>query len=222
MERKLKVSEFAELIGITSKTVYKMESRGEIKTVNERVNNRLTTIVVTNDEEIQKFRLSYSKSPFNNSNYEEFVTNNNESMNNNNASQTSPNNEFIQEIFEKIVILNEEYNNRIEKLNNELIDSKSKLLLLEDRAGKEGLYLKEINELKAENEQLKTSKSRSLNALVTVIVILLMVVVGFVTYSVSANIQKEHAQQEITQTTSNVVTNAQNTNKPVKQNNKKR
>jgi hypothetical protein len=222
MERKLKVSEFAELIGITSKTVYKMESRGEIKTVNERVNNRLTTIVVTNDEEIQKFRLSYSKSPFNNSNYEEFVTNNNESMNNNNASQTAPNNEFIQEIFEKIVILNEEYNNRIEKLNNELIDSKSKLLLLEDRAGKEGLYLKEINELKAENEQLKTSKSRSLNALVTVIVILLMVVVGFVTYSVSANIQKEHAQQEITQTTSNVVLNAQNTNKPVKQNNKKR
>lgn len=222
MERKLKVSEFAELIGITSKTVYKMESRGEIKTVNERVNNRLTTIVVTNDEEIQKFRLSYSKSPFNNSNYEEFVTNNNESMNNNNASQTAPSNEFIQEIFEKIVILNEEYNNRIEKLNNELIDSKSKLLLLEDRAGKEGLYLKEINELKAENEQLKTSKSRSLNALVTVIVILLMVVVGFVTYSVSANIQKEHAQQEITQTTSNVVSNAQNTNKPVKQNNKKR
>jgi hypothetical protein len=222
MERKLKVSEFAELIGITSKTVYKMESRGEIKTVNERVNNRLTTIVVTNDEEIQKFRLSYSKSPFNNSNYEEFVTNNNESMNNNNSSQTAPNNEFIQEIFEKIVILNEEYNNRIEKLNNELIDSKSKLLLLEDRAGKEGLYLKEINELKAENEQLKTSKSRSLNALVTVIVILLMVVVGFVTYSVSANIQKEHAQQEITQTTSNVVSNAQNTNKPVKQNNKKR
>jgi len=222
MERKLKVSEFAELIGITSKTVYKMESRGEIKTVNERVNNRLTTIVVTNDEEIQKFRLSYSKSPFNNSNYEEFVTNNNESMNNNNTSQTAPNNEFIQEIFEKIVILNEEYNNRIEKLNNELIDSKSKLLLLEDRAGKEGLYLKEINELKAENEQLKTSKSRSLNALVTVIVILLMVVVGFVTYSVSANIQKEHAQQEITQTTSNVVSNAQNTNKPVKQNNKKR
>lgn len=197
MERKLKVSEFAELVGITSKTVYKMESRGEITTVNERVNNRPTTLVVTNDEQINHFKSVYSKAPFATGNYEENVTINNDSMNCNNPSQTANNNEFIQEMFEKIVILNVEYNNRIEKLNNELIDSKSKLLLLEDKAGREGMYLAEINTLKTENNQLKTDKTKVANQLVAVIIVLLMVVVGLITYNVATSTKKEHTQQEI-------------------------
>ncbi len=198
MERKLKVSEFAELVGITSKTVYKMESRGEITTVNERVNNRPTMLVITNDEQIRHFRSQYSKAPFASNNYEENVTINNESMSNNNPSQSTNNNEFVQDMFDRIITLNEEYNNRIEKLNNELIDSKSKLLLLEDKTGREGLLFNEINELKKENEQLKTEKTNVANTLVAVIVVLLMVLVGLITYNVST-IKKERTQQEITQ-----------------------
>lgn len=213
MERKLKVSEFAELVGITSKTVYKMESRGEITTVNERVNNRPTTLVVTNDEQINHFRTVYSKAPFTNGNCEDIVTINNDTMNCNNASQTANNNEVVQEMFEKMLVMNEEYNNRIEKLNNELIDSKSKLLLLEDKAGREGMYLAEINTLKTENEQLRTSKSKSLNILVTVIVILLMVVVGMITFNVAMAQKKEQPKQETTQTVNEVQPTS---NKPVK------
>ena len=213
MERKLKFSEFAELIGTTAKTVYKMEERNEIITVIEKVNNRPTRLVITNDDQIKHFKTIYSKSPFTTGNYEDNVTINNDSMNCNNPSQTANNNEFVQEMFEKIVILNEEYNNRIEKLNNELIDSKSKLLLLEDKAGREGLYLKEINELKIENNQLKISKSKSLNILVTVIIVLLMVVVGLITYNVATNTKKERTQQEITQP---VNVNTQAGNKQVK------
>ena len=219
MERKLKVSEFAELVGITSKTVYKMESRGEITTVNERVNNRPTTLIITNDEQINYFKNAYSKIPVNNGNYEENVTINNDSMNNNIPSQTANNNEIVQEMFEKIVILNEEYNNRIEKLNNELIDSKSKLLLLEDKAGREGLYIKEINELKSENNQLKTDKTKVANLLTTVIIILLMVVVGLITYNITTGIKKQRTEQEITQP---VQVESVTSNKPVKSAVKKR
>ena len=213
MERKLKFSEFAELIGTTAKTVYKMEEREEIVTVIEKVNNRPTRLVVTNNDQINHFKNVYSKSIVNNGNYEDIVTINNESMNNNNTSQTANNNEIVQEMFEKILIMNEEYNNRISKLNEELIDSKSKLLLLEDKAGREGMYLKEINELKTANEQLKISKSKSLNILVTVIVFLLMVVVGLITFNVATAQKKEQPKQEITQT---VNEHQPSGNKPVK------
>lgn len=213
MERKLKFSEFAELIGTTAKTVYKMEERNEIITVIEKVNNRPTRLVITNDDQIKHFKTIYSKSPFTTGNYEDNVTINNDGMNNNNPSQTANNNEFVQEMFEKIVILNEEYNNRIEKLNNELIDSKSKLLLLEDKANREGLYLAEINTLKTENNQLKTDKTKVANQLVAVIIVLLMVVVGLITYNIATGTKKERTQQEITQP---VNVSSPTSNKPVK------
>lgn len=219
MERKLKFSEFAELIGTTAKTVYKMEERNEIMTVIEKVNNRPTRLVVTNEDQIKHFKSIYSKSPFTTGNYEENVTINNDSMNNNIPSQTANNNEIVQEMFEKILVINEEYNNRIAKLNEELIDSKSKLLLLEDKAGREGLYLKEINELKSENETLKTSKVKVANQLTIVIVILLMVVVGLITYNVTTGTKKEQPKQEITQP---VNVNQPTGNKPVKTATKKR
>ena len=213
MERKLKFAEFADLIGTTAKTVYKMEERKEIVTVIEKVNNRPTRLVVTDDNQINHFKNVYSKSPVNNSNYEENVTINNDSMNSNNASQSANNNEVVQELFEKMLVMNEEYNNRIEKLNNELIDSKSKLLLLEDKAGREGMYLKEINELKSENETLKTSKVKVANQLTIVIVILSMVLVGLITYNVATNTKKERTEQEITKP---VPVETVTSNKPVK------
>ena len=213
MERKIKFAEFADLIGTTAKTVYKMEERKEIVTVIEKVNNRPTRLVVTDDNQINHFKNVYSKSPVNNSNYEENVTINNDSMNSNNTSQSANNNEVVQELFEKMLVMNEEYNNRIEKLNNELIDSKSKLLLLEDKAGREGMYLKEINELKSENETLKTSKVKVANQLTIVIVILSMVLVGLITYNVATNTKKERTEQEITKP---VPVETVTSNKPVK------
>lgn len=213
MERKLKVAEFAELVGITSKTVYKMESRGEITTVNERVNNRPTTLVITNDEQINHFKSLYSKAPFTTGNYEDIVTESNNSMNCNNSSQSANNNEILQDMFERIITLNETYNNRIEKLNEELIDSKSKLLLLEDKTSREGLLFGEINALKVENEQLKNSKTTVANRLVAVIIVLLMVVVGLITYNVAMAQKKEQPKQEVTQPVNEIQPTG---NKPVK------
>ena len=213
MEMKLKFAEFAELIGTTAKTVYKMEEREEIVTVTEKVNNRPTRLVVTNNEQINHFKNVYSKSPVNVGNYEDIVTNNNQSMNVNNTSQITNNNDVMQEMFEKIVTMNEQYNNRIAKLNEELIDSKSKLLLLEDKAGREGLYLKEINELKTENRELKTNKTKVINLLVAVIVVLSMVIVGFITFNIATSEKQSKAVVEPTPT---VKVDSKTGNKPVK------
>ena len=216
MERKLKFSEFAELIGTTPKTIYKMEEREEIITVIEKVNNRPTRLVVTNEEQIAHFKNVYSKSPVNVGNCEEMLTDNNESMNNNNSSQSTNNNEMIQEMFDRIVSINEEYNNRIEKLNEELIDSKSKLLFLEDKASREGMYIAEINELKTVNKQLRTDKVKVFNQLIAVIVILLMVVVSLITFNIATAKSKEQPQITVNQPTSTVNVKPVTSNKPVK------
>lgn len=197
MEKKLKISEFAELIGVTAKTAYKMESRGEITTVSEKVNNRLTTLVITNDDQIKQFRMIYSKSPFGNGNCEDMLTDSYETLNNHDSSQSANNNELIQDMFERIITINDEYNNRIAKLNEELVNSKSRMMILEDKAGREGLYIKEINELKTENNRLKMDKTKVANQLTMVVVILLMVVVGLVTYNVAIVTKNEQTEQEI-------------------------
>ena len=216
MEMKLKFAEFAELIGTTAKTVYKMEEREEIVTVTEKVNNRPTRLVVTNNDQINHFKNIYSKSPVNVGNYEDIVTNNNASMNVNNTSQFTNSNEVVQEMFEKIVSMNEQYNNRIAKLNEELIDSKSKLLFLEDKASREGLYLKEINELKTENNELKTNKTKVVNSLIAVIVVLLMVIVGFVTFNVATSEKQVQKESVVIEPTPAVKVNSETGNKPVK------
>ena len=245
MEKKLKFSEFAELIGVTAKTVYKMEEREEITTVTEKVNNRQTRLVITNDEEIRHFRNVYSNTPVYNGNYEEIVTNNNESMTCNNSSQSTENSELVQKMFDKIVLLNEEYNNRIARLNEELTNSKSQLMFLEDKAAKEALYLNEIKDLRTENTELLTiqkqlnteneslkkgvemvqkdaqkeinEKEKVANKLVIVIVVLLMVIVSLITFNVATAQKKEQTQQEITQPVVETVTS----NKPVKSARKK-
>ena len=204
MERKLKFSEFAELIGTTAKTVYKMEERNEIMTVIEKVNNRPTRLVITNDDQIKHFKTIYSKSPFTTSNYEENVTINNEEMNNNNHSQTANNNEFIQEMFDRIITMNEEYNNRIARLNEELVTSKSQLLLLEDKKntaeGDKTHWQKEYFKLNEENKALNKQLSKSNKVLIIVITVSITLLITFIGVSITNNVTstKKSEIEEVT------------------------
>ena len=197
MEKKLKISEFADLIGVTAKTVYKMVEREELKTVNEKVNNRLITLVITNDAEIESFKNMYGKLPVNNGNCEDILTDTNTTVNYNNPSQISNNEAFTSEMLDKIIQINKEYNNELKRVNEELVSTKAQMLFLEDKASREGMYLNEINGLKTENNQLKKSKEKLTYTLVTVIVLLLLVLVGYFTYNIATSEKKEHVQEEI-------------------------
>ena len=77
-------------------------------------------------------------------------------------------------MFDKLMTLNEQYLNRIETVTNELMEYKSKQLLLEDKAGRESLYLKEINELKTDNENLKTNNKKLITVMITVLITVLL------------------------------------------------
>ncbi|MCM1339396.1 MAG: hypothetical protein NC191_06970 [Muribaculaceae bacterium] len=215
MERKLKFAEFAELIGTTAKTVYKMEEREEIITVTEKVNNRQTRLVITNDEQIEYFKGIYRKSPVNNINYEDMLTDNESSVTNNNHSQFNNNQIVLNDVYEKILSLNEEYTIKLNKVSEELAKEKAKVYYLEDKANKEPEYLHQINELnnqkiklEKESERLVTEKEQLLkesdrlknegqklrtynNILVfltvTVIIVFLLVLVSSITYNVVVN-----------------------------------
>lgn len=177
MGEKYKISEFANILGITPKTVYRMIEREELMTVNEKVNNRLITLVIATDEEVQRFKNNYGKNTDNIGNCEDILTDNNELMNFNNSSNSQNTNLSASDVLDKIVSINEEYNNRLMSLNEELINSKSKMLYLEDKASREGLYIQEINELKNDNKQLMKSKQLTFNLSITVISMLIIVII---------------------------------------------
>lgn len=215
MEKKLKFSEFAELIGTTAKTVYKMEEREEIITVTEKVNNRQTRLVITNDEQIEHFKNVYRKTPVNVGNYEDMLTDVNNTVNGNECSQSSNVANMFDDVCQKMLNLNEEYTMRLTKVSEELANTKAQLLYLENKASKEPEYLHQINELNneklkleksserllTENEQLvreseqlksESNKLRTYNNIltfltVTVIIVFSLVLVSSITYNVVVN-----------------------------------
>lgn len=198
MERKLKVAEFATILGVVPKTVYKMIERNEIITVNERVNNRQMTLIVTDDEQIEKFKSIYGKLPVSDGNCYNSVTDNDRlqpvseqshTVNESECMEKAFNNaNFTNEVIDRIITLNNgyneqlnTYNERLQRVNEELITAKSKMLLLEDKAGREGLYINEIKELKEGNKRLKWC----VYTLITVSVLLLLTFTSYVTYQIS-------------------------------------
>jgi hypothetical protein len=210
MEKKFSVADFAELVGTTAKTIYQkidnyenLPVNEQLATVKEKVKGREITFIVTSDEQIAWYKNLYGKNTVSEREYYENVTNNNSNSQVNNGvnssefNYNSKNNNYI---FDKLMTLNETYLNRIETVTNELMEYKSKQLLLEDKAGKEGLYLKEINELKTDNEKLKTHNKILFTVLTVIISVLITVfVMLFIVNNIKSDqdTQKEPAQQEI-------------------------
>lgn len=165
----MKVADFAGLVGCSQKTVYKLIENEQLKTVNELQNGRTIRLIVTNNIEIAEFQKNYGKSPVNEGECNEILTVNNAQESKMNVQNVSDS-ENLLNVFDKIMEVNNLYNEKLEKVNNELITYKSKQLLLEDKASREGLYLTEINNLKA-------SKNNILKWLIAVIVILSLLLI---------------------------------------------
>lgn len=187
MEKRLNVADFAALVGTTAKTIYQkidnydnLPVNEKLTTVKDRVKGREITLIVTSDEQIAYYKNLYSKEIVNEGEcYDNLTFNNGQipvnelqnTVNNNNNNSYSP------DAFERLMTLNETYLNRIETVTNELIDYKSKTLLLEDKASREGLYLNNIRELETENNQLKTHNKVLITVLSVIISVLLTVII---------------------------------------------
>ena len=202
MEKELKISELASIWNTSVPTAWNRVRKEGLKTFKKKnENNKEINYVMISDEIINKYFNNVNNNVINNVNngyYEDLLTV--ENVNNNvNNPQIQTNKAFTKEdltdIINTITTVNNDYNNRLETLTNRLITAESKQLLLEDKAGREGLYLKEINDLKKENNRNKLYNK----LLLTVITFLLLLLTGYITYNVASNPKSESEQVQAVQ-----------------------
>lgn len=180
-EKIMKIADFAELIGCTSKTIYALIDKEELITGKDRLNGREITVIISNDEQIADLQKRYSKLLVNEVDYEDILTVNEGNKQVNNL-QNHQQQENLTTVIERLITSNEQVNNQLITVYEELSTEKSKTLLLEDKANREGLYLNEINELKTDNKGLLTINKWSLIAL-AIISTLLIVAIGMLIYN---------------------------------------
>lgn len=198
MEQKMNVADFATLVGTTSKTIYgkihnysELPVNEQLKTVIEKVKGREVTLIVTNSEQIEYYKNLYGKNTVIDGEYYETLTDNNGVKLVNEVQETRKVTNTVQmsdDMFERLITLDNSFNDRLERYNNELIKAynelstvKSKQLLLEDKASREGMYISEINDLKKDNKGLQRSLSIFKYLFITVTVVLLMLITVLIT-----------------------------------------
>ena len=195
MEKELKVAELADIWDVSVPTTWNRVRKEDLKTVMKKdENGKEINYVIISDETIKKYinNINNNVNEVNNNGYyEELLSNNNV----NNSVQYNNNSISSSELFDKLTTLNNEYNDRLERLNNELITSEKQRLLLEDKAGREGLYLNEIKGLETENNKLKTY-NKVLFTILTIIISVLLTV--FITLIIVNNAQLEETDQKNT------------------------
>lgn len=198
MEKELKVSELAKIWGVSVPTVWNRITKMGLKTIIKKSEtNKDINYVYISEEQIKSFNINVINNDVNLNNngyYKELLTDNNVNNDVINADYSINTNNLDGNIIKDLINFNNDYNerlasvyetfnNRLETLNKELITYKEKVPLLEDRAGREGLYLTEIDDLKKE---LKI-KNNFNKLLLTLIIVLIMVIITAVTYFITVN-----------------------------------
>lgn len=199
MEKDVKVSELAQIWGVSVPTTWNRIRKEGLETfLKKDENGKEVNYIKVSEVIVKKYINNLNNSPNevnNNGYYEEVLRDNNvnEIQKNNNDSISAS------ELFDKLTTLNNEYNDRLERLNNELLISERQRLLLEDKAGREGLYLNQINELKDHNNRLLSVNKRLFITLIVLITILITIIttISIVNnHTNEENTKKIPAQQE--------------------------
>ncbi len=206
-EKELKISELANIWAVSVPTTWNRVRKEDLKTVKKVDENRKeVNYVVISDEIINKYVLTVNNN-VNNHNYEDILTDNNINENVNNNLKYGNDSISASEMFDKLSTLNKEYNDRLERVNEELITYKSKTLLLEDKAGREGYYINEINTLKKDNNLL-------LKGLITLLIMFIITFVSLV--SIVLYHKTIEGNKEVSTTVENVSNPVQAQKKEVK------
>ena len=206
-EKELKISELANIWAVSVPTTWNRVRKEDLKTVKKVDENRKeVNYVVISDEIINKYVLTVNNN-VNNHNYEDILTDNNINENVNNNLKYGNDSISASEMFDKLSTLNKEYIDRLERVNEELMSYKSKSLLLEDKAGREGFYINEINTLKKDNNLL-------LKGLITLLIMFIITFVSLV--SIVLYHKAIEGNKEVSTTVENVSNPVQAQKKEVK------
>lgn len=222
---KMNVAEFASLVGSVNKTIYKIIEKSEdeenksnlqdiekIITFYETVNGRNVRMISTFQEQIEYYQKRFGKYQVNYSNCNDNVTDNystitkEEEVKKVNMSQTQA---VSENILDKILRVNEEFITRLEKkdeeikkLQEDLIDTKSKQLLLENKGDRAELYFNEIKEMEQTIKSLENTKTQQAEeitkyknkltySIFAIIFILTMVIIAIITYSITLHLHSQ-------------------------------
>lgn len=183
MEKELKISELAAIWNVSVPTTWNRVKKMGLKTfIKKNESNKDINYVSISGEQIQEYVINHNNNVNNgvNNGYYEDILQNDDIVNNINNDDANvidvdyikSNTPMLSELVtnvgkicsdfnEQIItvnnVRNEELKNVYEELKNvykELSDAKANQKLLTDQKDREGLYLQEIKELKAENEHL--------------------------------------------------------------------
>lgn len=206
MEQKLSIADFAALVGTTSKTIYgkinnpdNLTVNERLKTVKEKIKGREVTLIITDSEQIDFYKSLYGKDTVIDGEYYETLTDNNGNKPVTEVQDTikvNNNVDILEKMFDKLNTVHNEYNNRLQQVNDELVTYKSKTLLLEDAKGREGYYINEINELKKENNRSKLY-NKVFIGVITVLICVITYCVTIMTVSKSVQVEPETEQVNV-------------------------
>lgn len=202
MEKELKIAELAQVWGVSVPTTWTRIKKMNLTTFIKRSEtNKEINYVRISDEQINEFIINPVNNDYNaaNNGYYKETLSNNKIDNSENAEippkKQTADADFIKEIInlnnnynEQLKTAYETFNNRIERLNEELITFKSKVPLLEDKANREGFYIKENNDLK---QELKSVEKKN-KVLLIFIITLIMIIITALTYALTVyNVNKK-------------------------------
>lgn len=190
MEKELKIAELSALWNVSVPTCWNRIKKEGLTTFKKKdETNKDITYIRISEEIINKYVINEVNNLYkdiNNVYYEDMLNVNNV----NNPETFNNTSDIIKDLInlnkgynEELKTVYNDYNNRLERLQEELITYKSKVPLLEDRANREGLYLKEIEDLKKENKSDKIL----IKVLITLLIIIIMVIIMFITYFITVN-----------------------------------
>lgn len=213
MEKDLKISELASLWGASVPTTWNRIRKDGLTTFKKKdENNKEVTYVKVSDDILNNYvnnAINNNNSNVNNGYYEDMLNVNNDNNNVNDvvdAEYSLIKQNALEKLADTLINVNNDYNNRLstvyedynkrlQDLQTELIDAKSKTLMLEDKErdikAREGFYVNEITELKKENNRNKLYNK----VLIIVITVLLLFITGFITYHIAENKSKELVEE---------------------------
>lgn len=174
-EKELKIAELAKIWGVSVPTAWNRIRKEKLTTfIKKNENNKEVNYVRISEEKLKEYVINVNN---NNKNgyYEELL--NVDNVNNDIIDAEYTKQEaakapiLITDIFNGLKEVYNDCNERILKVNEELINYKSKALLLEDKASREGLYINEINTLKTNINDVKKVNETLLKWLITVIIL---------------------------------------------------
>lgn len=230
MEKELKIAELATIWGVSVPTTWnRIKKMGLITFIKKNENNKDINYVTISDEQINEFIINVNNNinkGVNNGFYEDILSDDNVNNNHNkvvdaeiirnDATSTNELLTVLNDVYngwnERIININNQYNEEVKTLYEEIANCKANKLFLEDKASREGLYINEINELKADNKRQK----QFIYTLVIIIGILLLGLTGYITYNIAVNNLNKPVNNEVINVSESAQVQAPAVNLPAK------